>query len=878
MTGLYRLAARLLLPSVAGELGDEMAATASRLAANARRHGRLAVCRYWCAEFRALTQAASETRAPRKDTPMLSTVGQDIRYGLRLLIRTPSVSLVALVTLALGIGANAAIFSVVDAVLLQPFPYAEADRLYIIQHHELADPSQPESTTPGNYYDLARASTGFEAMAAYSGGVETLTGRGEPVRLSGVRSAGSVLEVLGVQAQAGRIFSAADDAPGTPPIVVISDRLWSTLFQRRADAVGQVLTLAGAPHVIVGVMPAGFSFPDSSIDFWAPAHLSAGLRASRTQYFLEILARLRHGVTEATATAQLDSVMARLRKDFPRENGDLAFDIQTLQDSTVGSVSRQLWVLMAAVGCVLLIACANLANLLLARASARGREIAVRQAVGAARGRLVRQLLVESVLLALLGGAAGLATGSLFLHALVAWLPEGIPRLDKAAVDGRVLLFTFAIAVATGILFGLAPVLQLSRHAPASVLRDDLRTGSRRAPLRAALVVAELAIAVVLLAGAGLLVRSFHRLQHVDPGFTNLDTLTFRVSMEGPRYKKPAARTQFVERVIDRLDSLPGAGGAAASSYAPVVTRGTGAWFNILSRPLPPGKTPPAVPYRVITPGYFRAMGVALVRGRYLVAGDGLDGTPSVVISESTARKFWPTPQSGDPIGTDIYLGAPDDRLFSRATIVGIVKDVELSRFTYHLTDAVYGLHTLMPFWDTFTFTVRASGDPALLSASARAAVRDINPALAVTSVQTMREIVRTSVAPARASMLLLLLFAAVALAMAAIGVFGVMSYAVTLRLREMGIRLALGASPSEVRRMIVFQGLRQAAAGIAIGGAAAVALTRLMSSLLFHVSPGDPLTLVAVAGTLILTAAAACYVPARRATRVNPLVVLRTE
>jgi putative ABC transport system permease protein len=625
-------------------------------------------------------------------------------------------------------------------------------------------------------------------------------------------------------------------------------------------------------------MPPGFNFPDTAMDFWAPAQLRTDMRTSRVEYFLTLVGRLKDGATPDAARAELDAIMARLRDAHPQENGVLALDAQPLRDSFVDGVSRLLWILMGSVACVLLIACANLANLLLARATGRGREIAIRQAIGAGRARVLRQLLIESLVLAFAGGALGVLTGRVFLDALVAWLPPGIPRIEQASIDGRVLLFTLAATMVAGIFFGIAPAWQLSRRNPTSTLREDTRTGSGRSRLRSLLVAAELAMAVVLLAGAGLLVRSFILVQRVDPGFATDHLLTFRVGTEGPAYREPGARVAFVQRAVDRLTALPGVTSAAAGSNAPITGRGTGAWFNIIARPTPAGTTPPSVPYRVITTDYFKTMGIGLVRGRLLRDSDGRDGTPSVVISESVARRFWRSPADGDPIGAEIYLGAPDYRLFDSAHIVGIVKDVKLSGLGTPLTDAVYALHSLMPFWGNFTFDVRTAGDPLALASSVRTVIRDLDPSLAVTRVETMHDIVRTSLAPARASMLLLTLFAAIALVMAAVGVFGVMSYGVLLRSREMGIRLALGAKPSAVRRMVLAGGLMQAGIGIAIGVAGALWLTRLMESLLFGVSPGDPLTLASVAAILLGVAALACYLPARRATRVDPLVVLRAE
>ena len=808
---------------------------------------------------------------------MLPQLLQDIRYSIRLLLRTPGVTLIALVTIALGIGANSAIFSIINGVILRPLPLRDPDRLLLIQHAQLDDRTQLVTMSPGNFFDVQRASRLVQPMAGFSGSTVTLTGRGDPERLQGIVSNGSILDVTGVQPALGRIFTDADQASGSARVVVLSHRLWQRLFNGSRDAIGQSLVLGGTPVTVIGVMPRGFSFPDTNVDFWAPELLNDKQRASRTEYYLTILGRLAPGATPQAARAELDSIMEQLRTSFPQANSSLAIEPRPLAEALVSNVTQMLWILMASVGCVLLIACANLANLLLAKATGRGREIAIRQAIGAGRGRVVRQMLAESVVLSLAGGVTGIAIGKVFLGALVAWLPAGIPRIAEVSIDLRVLVFTLAVSVITGICFGLAPALQLARRTPAAILRDDARTSTGRAPMRAVLVAAELALALVLLAGAGLLIRSFVQMQRVDPGFATDRLLTFQVRMEGAAYGQAPARIAFVNGVVERLKTLPGVIDAAAGSNAPIAGRGTGAWFNILARPWPAGTTPPAVPYRVVTPGYFKTMQIQLVRGRLLSESDGLTGTPSVVISQSVANRFWGSDVAAS-IGAEIYLGAPDNRLFDKATIVGIVKDVKLAGLGNPLTDAVYGLNTLMPWWRNFTFTVRTSGDPTALAPSVRQIVRSSDPQLAITALQAMTDIMNTSLAPARASMLLLALFAGVAVVMAAVGVFGVMSYTVNLRAREMGIRMALGARPSEVRRMVVTDGMRQALLGVALGVAGAIWLTRAMTSLLFEVRPGDPLTLTAAAALLLATAALACYVPARRATRVDPLIVLRTE
>ena len=881
---LYRVAIRLLASERMRAHAEEMVETAAHLSAEARSRGARHYARYWAREFRALLTTSLRTNTEgtmqypdRKALPMLATVLQDVRYSIRLFLRTPGITAAALLTLALGIGANTAIFSIIDGVLLRPLPYPDADRLYLIQERSATDPNDFSRTNPGTFSDIKESVRAFESMAAYQAATVTLTGKGDPERLDGIASAGSILEVLGVQPQLGRVFTEADDRIGAPRTVVISDRLWQRLFDGRSDALGQTLTLAGEPTTVIGVMPKDFVFPDVGPDFWAPMQMNAKLRASRTEYFLLPVGRLRADVSADTARGELEAVMSRLRAEYPVANNNIVLDAQPARDFAVANVRQQLWVLMASVGVVLLIACANLANLLLARATGRRTEMAIRQAIGAARSRLARQLLVESLVLALVGGAAGAVAGRFFLDALVAWLPAGIPRLASVTVDGRILLFTFAVSVITGVFFGLAPAIQLSRLTGAAALREGTRSSTARSAVRSALVVAEVALAVVLLSGAGLLIRSFMRLQQVDPGFSPDRVLTLNLRFEGPAYAEPPRRVDAVNRLVEQLKPLPGVEAAAASSYAPIVGRGTAAWFNVVSRPLPPGITPTGVPYRVITPDYFKVMRIPLVRGRLLSDSDGLDGTPSVVISESVARRFWRSSSDGDPIGTQIYLGSPDNK-FARSTIVGIVKDVKVSDLGSDLTDLVYGLNTLMPFWRNFTFAMRTSGDPLTVAAEARQVVRQFDSSLAVTAMRPMTEIVEGSTAPARASMLLLVLFAGVAVVMAAIGVFGVMSYSVSLRLRELGIRLALGARASGVQWMVLRDGMKQALAGVVLGIIGAMWLTRSMSTLLFEVKPGDPLTLTVVAALLIVTAAVACLLPARRATRIDPLVVLRTE
>ena len=807
---------------------------------------------------------------------MLSTLLHDLRYALRLLRRAPGFTAVAIITLALGIGANTAIFSVINGVLLQPLAYPQAERLLLVLHNAQDDAAALSLMTPGNLYDL-RHGTSFR-LAGVSSITRTLTGRGEPQRIAGVRSTGSILEVLDVRPRLGRIYTDTEDQSGAEPVVVISHSMWQRLFGGDQAAIGASLVLDGRPHTVVGVMPSGFHFPSPQTEFWMPAQFPRELRASRSEFMLAGIGRLADGRNSQDARAELETLMTRLRADHPQANANLGISIQPLQDAIVGGVQRPLWILMASVACVLLIACANLANLMLARAVHRRREVALRQAIGAGRADVLQQLLVESLVLGAAGCVAGLITGYVFLQALLEWLPDSTPRLTEVSMNLPVLLFTLGVGIVASVFFGLAPAIQLSRSAPGFAIKEGDGTRIARSRLRPALVVAEVAIALMVLSGAGLLLRSFQALQQVDPGFIADGILLFNVNLPEGTYPQGPHRVAFVRQAIAQLQALPGAKVVAAGTSVPLTARGNSAWFNILDRPLPPGQTPPGIPYRVITPDYFRALGMALVRGRFLTDQDGLAGSPSVVISESLARRFWPESGGRDPIGSEIYLGAPDNKLFERATIVGVVRDAKLAGLDSGITEAVYGTQSLMPSATSFTFLMRTDGNPSTLAAAARHEISRIDPALPVTMVRTMTDVRRASLAPARSSMLLLTIFAAVALVMAAVGVFGVLSFSVTRRSREMGIRVALGADAVALRRLVVREGMLQAITGVSLGLVGALWLTSFMAALLFQVPARDPVTFAGASLVLTAVSAIACYVPARRATRADPLVVLRAE
>jgi predicted permease len=854
-----------------------MIATFEDLVADARRsHGLPGAVAHFAAELRDLVIETRLRSRPTPTTPaqesdsMLATFVQDVRFALRLLRRAPGFTAVAILTLALGIGGNTAIFSVVYAVLLRPLPYADANRLVVVGGAD-SDDDSIDSTSPYVFYEWRDRARAFEPLAGFVTGQQTMSGRREPERVSGVTSAGSILEVLGVPAAHGRIFTASDDRSARDPVVVLSDAFATRLFGRPEAAVGQSIRLNDRDHAVVGVMPASFRFPDGDSVFWRPAQFEPDMRLSRTEYFLLGVGRLKPGVTERQATEELNSIMAATRRSVASTDPDVR--MTRLRESFVSGVRTRLLVLLGAVAAVLLIACANLANLLLARATGRAREIAVRLAIGGAQRRIVRQLLTESAVLSLLGGIAGIALGWALLQVLIANLPSDVSVLEEIRIDRIVLAVALATVLVVGLGFGAAPAFQLARERPGTLLRTG-RGVSGRGRARAALVVAEIAIAVVLLIGAGLLVRSFALLQRVDPGIRGDGILTFRLQV--PQRYKPPERVRFFEDVVDRLGRLPGVSGAAIVNTLPVDGRGIGAWFNIVGRPTPPGRQPDGVPYRVISPNYFTLVGIPLIRGRFLSERDSLASIQAVVIDRTLANRYWP---NQDPIGREVILGAiPDNTLFPRGTIVGVVGDVRQLGLDSDPPGMIYVPHRVMPFWNGFAVMLRTKLQPEAVARSAREQIRRMDPTLPVYNVRTMEQVLSESVAPTRMSMFLLAAFGGLALIMAAVGVYGVLSYTVMERQREMGIRMALGAEPAGLRALMLKHGMRQAVLGLAIGITSAAGLTRLMQTLLFGVTPTDPLTFGAVIGLLTAVSGLACYIPARRATKVDPAAVLRAD
>ena len=885
LTGVMRCYRRILaimLPrQVHARFAHQMIAVFAELEAEARAtRGRVGAIAALLSELPGLIElAARERRAERlrlahtpnvttRSTNVIESLMQDVRFALRSLRRNAGFTAVAVLTLALGVGANTAMFSVVDGVLLRPLPVRDPARLVAVGEQSAnAGPGNVSVTSPANLYDWQRSARTMR-VAGYSSRSGTMLVHGEPQLLFGTESVGGILPLLGIQPLFGRLLTEADEDPAAAPSIVLSYGTWRDLFGEDRSAVGKTITVDGAPRTVVGIMPPSFSFLGDQSAFFTPARFDAQFRQNRDQYFIQVVGRLQQGATLEQARAEMETIAARLRRDWPVFNTNLKILVLPLQETIVGGSRTQLLVLMGAVAFVLLITCANLGNLLLARASARRREIAVRHALGAGQGRVARQLLTESVLLSLIGGALGIVVGKLFLDLLLAAQAlTNLPRTDEITLDGRVLAFTFAVSLLAGLIFGSVPAWQLSRGPSTDALREGTRGSAGQQWTRSALVVGELALAMVLLTGAGLLLRSFDLLQQVKPGVRQDHVLTFGVRLSQPD-------PTFFPRSLERVAALPGVRAAAIVSQLPVTGRGIGAWFNRIDRPLPAGVNPSGEAYRVATPNYFATMGIALRRGRLLETTDTRDA-PVVVVNEALVRKYY---QGEDPLGKPIYLGAPDNRLFDQGRIVGVVADTRDAGLGSDPMPTVYIPLAVMPTWTSFSYVVRTEQEPTALIAAIRRVFRELDSALPLRRVRTMDEVLAAAVAPARWSTTLLGVFAGVALVIAVLGVFGVLSFIVTQRTRELGIRIALGAAPAQVRRLVVRRGLTLGVAGILLGIAGAIALTRFMGSLLYGVTATDPVTYGGVSALLVAAALLASYLPARRATRVDPIRALRSE
>ncbi len=803
----------------------------------------------------------------------METLGQDIRYALRMLRKTPGFAAVTVGVLALGIGANTAIFSVVHSVLLKPLPFPDAERIMVVPHvppQDIFPGMKTFSVSPANYFDWKAQNDVFAKMTILTGGNLTLTGSGQPESVSTAFVSADFFGVLGVRPLAGRLFAPGDDEPGHR-VAVVSEELWKTRFGSNPAAVGSTFVANSQTYTIVGVLPAGLGFPEET-RIWAPLSFTAEEKAIRGIHDFLVLARLKPGATVAGARAQMDAISARLAVQYPEDDKGWGATVIPLHEDLVGDVRPALLVLLGAVGFVLLIACANVANLVLAKTLGRRKEIAVRAALGASRGRIVRQLFAETTLLALLGGGLGLAMASFGVKLIVAFLGGEMPRAGEIQVGGVVLAFTFGISLVTGALAGIIPAWRLTRANPNEALkqggRADADAGSPA--LRNSLVVAEVALALVLMFGAGLLVRSLGRLRNVDPGFNPRNVLQARVSIPDEKYATPEALRSFYDRVLERVRALPGVTAAAAMNTLPLSGGGSTQPVAVEGRAAASLSEQPEVAVRIFTPGTLRTLGIALRSGRDFTEADTDKAPAAVLVSETMAKQFWPGEEAvGKRLTMTFYPGVVRE-------VVGVVGDVKLRGLekTSPIA-ALYVPYAQMPrSW--MSLVVRTAQSPGSVGSAVEAAVHAVDPDQPVVDMKTMEEHLGASLAHARFSMLLLAVFAALALLLSSIGIYSVLAYAVKRRTREIGIRMALGADGGDLVRMVVFQGMRPALIGLAIGVAASLVLGRLLAGLVFGIAPTDPLTFAAASALLSGVALAACAVPAWRATRVEPTQALQ--
>ncbi|MCI0486651.1 MAG: ABC transporter permease [Blastocatellia bacterium] len=807
----------------------------------------------------------------------METFLQDLRYGVRMLRARPGFTVVALIALALGIGANSAIFSVVNTVLLRPLPYEEPERLVNIWASKTKAPDDRVAASAPNFFDWRDQNRVFTGMAAYLEDAYNLTGRGEPLRVKGVAVSGTMFSMLGVNPATGRNFLPEEDVEGASKVVILSQSLWQQSFGADPNVLGQSVDIDSESYAIVGVMPPAFSFPDAETALWMPLAVVKPSTWGRMDLFFNVVARLKPGVSIEQAQSDMDSVAGRLAEQYPASNAGWGVMLVPLHEQAVGDVRPALLVLFGAVGFVLLIACANVANLLLARAASRQREIAIRSALGASRWRVIRQLVTESLMLSLMGGALGLLLALWGGDILATLSTENLPRAQEIGIDGLVLGFTCLLSIMTGLIFGLVPALQVSKPNLSETLKEGGRSstgGVRSQFLRSALVVTEVALSLVLLVGAGLLIKSFVRLQQVEPGFESANRLTLEVALPWTKYPGQEPAAAFFERALDRIEVLPGVQSVGATTALPFSGRDNWRLFYIEGRPHSGPQDYTGVGYRAINSGYFRALGIPLVQGRDFTEQDRSGVLPVVIVNQAMARKFFP---GEDPSGKRFKMGGGPESKNPWLTVVGVAADVKHSSLDAEAKPEIF-LPYLQAAQTAMHIVVHTAGDPGALTAAIRQEVRAVDPDQPVSKVATMEQLLSDSVAPRRFNLLLLGIFAAVALILAAVGIYGVMSYAVTQHTHEIGIRQALGARPVDVLKLVLGQGMRLALAGVVIGLAGAFALTRVMESLLFDVSATDPLTFAVIALLLTGVAAMACFVPARRATRVDPMVALRYE
>ncbi|HEX4966667.1 MAG TPA: ABC transporter permease [Thermoanaerobaculia bacterium] len=798
----------------------------------------------------------------------------DARFAIRTWRKVPGISAVILLTIGLAIGANTAIFSVVDGVLLRPLRFKDPGKLVMLWEKDSRNNVEQGLLSPADFSDFRRQSTAFEDLGAiYPYSSVNLTGEGDPERLDVSVVSPSVFTILGAAAETGRTFLPEESQAGNSKVVVLSHGFWLRRFAAK-PLLGKALLLNNEPYTVVGVMPAWFQFPSSHIDMWLPLALGEKELAVRQVRILQTVGRLKPGVSRQQAAAEASAIASRLEREHPDTNAGADANLVSLTDQIVGDVRRALLILAGAVGCILLIACANMANLLLARAAGREREVAIRQAIGAGRRRLIRQMLTESVLLSLLGGALGLVLAFWGIQALIRLSPGGIPRLDEVRLDPRALLFTLLISVGAGLLFGIVPALQSSRGGLVSSLKEGARNAGRaKRRLFNTFVIVEVALALVLLSGAGLLIRSFLRLQDVRLGFQPANLLTASVSLPRSRYPQAGQRAEFYTDLIERVGRQPQVRAAGAITFIPMGGKAPTTALTAEGRTTPAGEQPPELEYRVVTPGYFQTMRTPLLKGRWFTAQDRDDAPGVALVNEAAARRFWPGEEA---TGKRIKLGPNTDKQ-PWLTIVGVVGDVRQFGVDTESKPEVYQNY-LQRGPSSMTLAVRTASKPSVLVPGVRAQVLALDKDLPIYDVRTGEQLVAESIAKRRFSTFLLSTLAGIALVLAAAGIYALMSYSVTQRTHELGLRMALGARREDALRLILGQAMTLTGAAVLIGWLTSFALTHLMESLLFETRMTDPATFVAVSLTLFAVALLACFLPAHRATKVEPLTALRYE
>ncbi len=806
---------------------------------------------------------------------------QDLRFALRQMIKKPAFTAVVVLTMALGIGANAAIFSVLDAVLLRPLPYSNPEGLIKVwtRFTGIGMPNDQNWVSAPEFRDFQQLNRCFSDLAAIGSGSINLGVKGSPQRVVGASVSPNLFSMLGAQTLLGRTFLPEEAQPGRDHEVVLSYGLWRHVFGGNPNVIGSTIDIDGVPMSVVGVMPAGFSYPDEA-EIWGPLAFSPDdlSENSRGGHGLEVLGRIKPGLSLAQVQSDMDRVgktMIEQHGSYPYQKFGFGIILHPLLEETVGDVKPSLIVLMAAVGLVLLIACANIANLLLVRSTERQQEMETRMALGASGARLVRQLLTESVVLAFAGGLVGVAITPWILRGLVSIAAKSLPRAIHTGIDGRALLLTVATSLATGILFGLAPALHAGRKRGFEGLKGGRSTEGRRPKrLRSALVICETAFSLLLIAGAGLLLRSFAEILKVDPGFRPDGVLTMRVALPDAVYSKPEQVRGFYAGLLDRVQKLPGVQAAGAVSALPLSGQGSSGTTTIDSQSVPLEETTPEADQREVTPDYFKAMGISLVRGRFFDARDSDTGAPVAMVDESLAQTFWP---NQDPVGKRLHMGGRQQSKPTWATIIGVVKHVRNRTLEARSRVEVYWPESQRPSGE-MTLAILASGNPKNLVPTIQREVASIDPDLPVYRVSTMTEVMGDSLERRRLALILLAVFAGLALLLASIGIYGVTSYGIAQRHVEIGLRMALGADRGQVLGMLIRSGMATIAIGLGLGLAMALLLTRLMSGLLFSVNASDPLALGGAALLLMAAALLAIFVPAQRATKVNPMVALRYE